>query len=139
MCRAGGGGEGGAAQKYPLKMSAQPNWQTILIRQCGSKWAFQDAEIDGGKIWADYNAEWAAYMKRGRNAVKHGRPKIIDYPCKKKSSVPAAQQDLSHFADANGLDCQDVIQKWKDASSWPSSVTGDGGATFNRSDPWWRF
>jgi hypothetical protein len=125
--------------RYPLKAQLQTDWQTLLIRNCGSKWVFKDSDIDGGKIWANYNEEWAAYMKRGRDAVKHGFPKIVSASCKKRSDIPIAQQELSQFSDAYGLDCQDVAQKWKSGTSFTSTVTDDGGTTFKRTDPWWRF
>ena len=128
-------------KKYPLKAQSTADWRTILARRCGSKWVHKDTEIDGGKVWASWNTEWAKFMKRGRDAIKHAHPVIVSYDCKRKKNVAETEQNLEHFVDSGGVECKDMEQKWKadNLSSWPKTVSNDGGKTLNRADPWWRF
>jgi hypothetical protein len=127
--------------KYPLKAQVSPTWKTLLVRKCGSKWAHKDQEIDGGKIWTKWDEVWKDFMERGRARVKLAHPVIVSYDCKRKKDVSESEQNLEHFEDAGDVECKELKQKWTgDAvTSWPSTVSNDGGSTLNRPDPWWRF
>jgi uncharacterized small protein (DUF1192 family) len=128
-------------KKYPLKAQSAVDWKTILTRKCGSKWVHKDTELDGGKVWTKWDEAWAVFMKRGRERVKFNHPVIVSYDCKRKTGVAETEQNLEHFVDAGGVECKEMEQKWTadGVSSWPKTVSSDGGTTLNRSDPWWRF
>jgi hypothetical protein len=126
--------------RYPLKSSRQGSeWKTILIRKCGTKWAHQDMEVDGGKIWDQDSEDFVEWLRSSRR----GHPLVVIADCKRPSAIPAIGVNLEHFdASLGATECEDFEQKWKASSvpdTYPSSVSKDNGVKFRKPDPWWRF
>jgi hypothetical protein len=131
-------------QRYPLKSQRTgQDWKTILARKCGKKWAHQDREVDGGKIWANESEEFKTSLKLVRQGGKKMHPLIVTIDCTRPTAIPSIGTNLEHFDHSGGAtECTDFEQKWKPTSVWdgyPSTVSSDFGQTFNRPDPWWRF
>jgi hypothetical protein len=141
--------------RYPMTTgTAGGGWSNILLRKCGTRWVHKDQDIDGGQIWEKWDEEWKKVVNDRRHKLKKGVPTIAITDCKKingeSKDCIKEQQDVNDYAANSGYietggrsEGKSLGQKWEAQSislgTCPKDVSADGGSSFKRPDPWWRY